>query len=245
MIQIPAEWDVIEPLIIEQYKESPQYLGILKLIADEADRTETARWELSNLLDIDAMVGAQLDLLGKIAHAPRLQDGVLLDDVAYRIVLKAAFRARTSGTPEEIIAAARSATNSSQVIYLPEYPAAYWLFTDGPIEPTQAFLESISPAGVLPMIPCLLSDTTDDLFLTTDGDTILVVGPCSAAVPFPADNVWDGGMGAVDPDSMVIAVPWPFRDGTGVGEYPSGGMGSIDPNAYTFLDGTYAEDTGG
>jgi hypothetical protein len=44
---------------------------------------------------------------------------------------------------------------------------------------------------------------------------------------------------------MVIAVPWPFRDGTGVGEYPSGGMGSIDPNAYTFLDGTYAEDTGG
>jgi len=66
-----------------------------------------------------------------------------------------------------------------------------------------------------------------------------------AAVPLPADNVWDGGMGAVDPDSMVIAVPWPFRDGTGVGEYPSGGMGSIDPNAYTFLDGTYAEDTGG
>lgn len=146
MTPIPAEWDVLEPLVLDQYKESPQYLGILKLIAAEADRIETARWELSTLLSIDAMEGAQLDLLGKIGNAPRMQDGVLLDDAAYRRVLKAAFRSRTSGTPEEVISYLQELTGGT-VTYIPEYPAGFWiLFSTGSVSPE--ILAEISPAGV-------------------------------------------------------------------------------------------------
>lgn len=245
MTPIPSAWAVLEPLIIEQYKESPQYLGILQLIAAEADRTETARWELANLLDIDAMSGVQLDLLGKIGNAPRLQAGVLLNDATYRLALKAAFQARTSGTPEEIIAAVRSATNSATVVYIPEYPAAYWLLWDGPGHLTEEFLTSISPAGVLPILPCFLSYTDGDTVELVSGGELLIIGPCESPEPPPTLDAWDGGLGAVDPDTMVFTDPQAFRDSDGIGEYPDGGLGAIDPDVFTFTDGTWADDLGG
>lgn len=245
MIPITSEWEILETLLLEQYKESPKYIGILQAVATEADRLEACLWEFIQLLDIDAMEGAQLDLLGKIAKCLRIQQGVVLDDVAYRVVLKAAFRARTSGTPEEIIAAVLDATQSTVVSYLTEYPAAYWLIFDGSVAITQDYLERISPAGVLPFQACYLRDVFEDFIVDANGDSILVVGPCVDASGYPADNVWDGQMGAIAPENMVFTDPWPFQDGTGIGEFPDGGNGAINPEDFTFLDGTYAEDTGG
>ncbi len=246
MTPIVSVWDELRDLILEQYKESGKYTGIIKAITEEADKLETARFELAKLLDIDAMIGAQLDLLGKIAVTPRLQSGVVLDDASYRLALKAAFRARYSGTPEEIISAVRSATDSTQVLYIPEYPAGFWILADGPIAIDQDFLERLSPAGVLPFLPCFLETVEDaELIVDAHGSPILIVGPCSDTVVYPEDNVWDGGLGPVDPDTMVFTEAWPFRGTNGIGEQPDGGMGEIDPHAFTFKDGTYAEDTGG
>lgn len=195
MIPIPVEWDVIEPLILEQYKESPQYLGILKLIADEADRNETARWELSNLLDIDAMEGAQLDLIGIIANNPRAPEQ---SDSEYRLAIKVALRTRSSGTPEEIIAAVKTITGASSVTFLPDYPAGFWIVPVGGDASlmTQDWLDSISPAGVRGFLPCYLSMESppsgdpEEALLFEDGDWILIEGPC----PNPAAG-WGVGWG--------------------------------------------------
>lgn len=177
MIPIPSEWDVIEPLVIEQYKESPQYLGILKLLAEEADRTETARWELSNLLDIDAMVGAQLALIGKIAHVGRAPG---MTEPEYRSAIKTQLQLRSSGTPEDVIAWVSQSIGGAPVTYLPEYPAAVWLLFSGPrLDMTQ--LVDQLPAGVSAHIGSWLAHEDDDpepypLFieLEDDGDWILI-----------------------------------------------------------------------
>lgn len=248
MIPIPSAWQVLSELVLEQYKESPKYLGTLQLFAAECDRLETARWELSRLLAIDQMEGAQLDLLGKVGNAPTRSAVGAATDADYRAVLRAAFRARISGTPEEIIEAVKSASRASSVLYIPDYPAGFWIISDGPVEITQAFLDSIAPAGVRANLPCYLSLENGDPLTLEDGDYILVRGPCPFEYPtqiFPEDRAWDGGVGAIDPGTAVFTEAWPFRDGTGVGEYPDGGSGLISPPIFTFTDGSYAEDTGG
>ena len=248
MEPITSQWAVLAGLVLEQYKESPKYLSWIQAVATEADRCETARWELSQLLDIGAMQGAQLDLLGKICGAARRQGVTLLSDAAYRPVLRIAFRSRLSGTPEEIIAAVKEATGSTHVTYLPDYPAGFWVVYDGPREITQEFLDSISPAGVRGNLPCFLSLENGDPLTLEDGEYILTKGPCPFEPPtplFPADRTWDGGVGVIDPEAAVFTEAWPFRDGDGIGEQPDGGTGEIVPDDYTFTDGSYAVDTGG
>lgn len=74
-------------------------------------------------------------------------------------------------------------------------------------------------------------------------DTSIVGGGTAqiTLIDYPADRVWFGGKGAVDPTQMTLKTAWPFKDGNGIGEYPSGGKGAIDPNDYKFRDGTYAK----
>ena len=72
----------------------------------------------------------------------------------------------------------------------------------------------------------------------------IVVGGGSVQVSlesYPTDRIWRGGRGAIDPAQYKFAQPWPFKSGTGVGEYAVGGKGAITPTNYQFRDGTYAE----
>lgn len=231
--------DTLRRLLLEQYKDKPRMEGILAQIGVEADMLDVSNHELWNLYDIDLATGAQLDILGTIANEPRKER----TDTEYRAVLKVLFRTQVSGTPEDVIRSVKEYTGSTSVVYIPEYPAAFWIIPDAP-GLTLEFLERVSPAGVGAYPACLLSLTTGELVETTAGDTILIVGPCDAGT-YPADNVWDGGLGAVNPGDMVLTDPWPFRDGSGIGEYPDGGEGTIDPELFTFIDGSFADDTGG
>lgn len=228
-------------LLEEQYKyprldgKPSNVAGVIALIASEAQLLETAFQELLPLLDVDACSGAQLDVLGRICGVARHA----LTDTQYRVAIKAAFQRNDSGTPEQIIATVKAETGSDSVLYIPEYPAGYWVAYDG-AGLTREFLERISPAGVLAMPGCFLSDAADDLIETADGSTILVVGPCEVD-PYPVDRTWNAGVGSIDKSSATFKSSWPFRDGSGIGQYPDAGAGSINNQDYTFKDGTYAE----
>lgn len=235
--------DTLRRLLIEQYKDKPRMEGILAQIGVEADMLDASNHELWNIYDLDTAIGAQLDILGTIANEARRGR----TDAEYRALLKVLFRTQVSGTPEDVIRSVKEYTGATAVTYIPEYPAAFWIIPNAP-GLTLEFLERVSPTGVGAYPACYLSLTTGELIETTDGESILVVGPCPPAPPppmFPTDNVWDGGVGAGDPATRTIPEAWPFRDGDGVGEYPDGGLGAIDPSLYTFTDGSYADDTGG
>ena len=232
---------VLYKLLLGQYQEPrtdgapPVLAGIISLLGQEGQYLETAWQELLPLLDVDQIGGVLLDTIGRIANTPRAG----LSDPDYRLALKAAFLRHDSGTPEQVMRVVKQVTQSTLVQYIPEYPAGYWIICDGH-GLTRDLLERISPAGVLAMPFCYLEDAYGNLIRTATNDPILVVGPCESQI-FPTDNVWDAGVGAVNPDDLKLTQAWPFRDGTGIGELPDGGIGPINPLAFTFTDGTFAE----
>lgn len=241
LLPIPDVNAELYTLLLEQYKYAradgaqTNVARILEMLAGEAQLLETAWQELLPLLDVDAVEGAQLDVLGAISNTPRMGR----TDPAYRLAIKAAFQRSDSGTPEQIIATVKAATSSSEVWYIPEYPAGYWIICNG-YGLTRELLERISPAGVLAMPSCYLEDARGNLIRTATGEPILVVGPCEES-PYPTDRVWDGGVGALAPGAGKLTEGWPLRDGDGVGENPDAGVGPIASEDYTFTDGTFAE----
>lgn len=238
--------EILLGMTLERYRYTQTFAKLLEQMGEEADLLQDVNRELYDLLNPDALDGQSLDMLGRVVGATRGS----LSDTPYRLRIKAALGESSSGTPEQIISAVRGytgVTNPSGIEYIPEYPAIYWIVDWDSTGVPQRLLDVVSPAGVQGLSGDFLMLTTGELLQTTQGENILIVreDPEEGGAGYPADVVWDGGMGAVDPDTLVFTEAWPFRGTTGVGEYPDGGLGAIDPDLYTFTDGTYAEDQGG
>lgn len=225
----------------EQFRDAENLNSLISFIGEETDQLLVANRELYDFYDVDAMGGVNLDILGRIVDVARNGD----TDPAYRPRIKMGLATEVNGTPNEIMAIVKGVYGGSFAEYIPEYPAGFIILTDAPGITVEA-MERISPAGVMAFPGCilLLSDG-DPLLLDATDEYILLVGPCFPTADYPPDEVWDGGVGAVNPDEFVLTQPWPFRDGDGVGTQPDGGSGQIDPILFTFTDGTYAEDLGG
>lgn len=238
--------DILLGMTLERYRYTQTFAKILEQMGEEADLLQDVNRELYDLLNPDALEGASLDMLGRVVGAVR----GTMSDTPYRARIKSILSESNSGTPEQIIATVRGYTGvstKSGIQYLPEYPAVYWIIDWQSNGVPQRLLDLVSPGGVQGLSGDFLTLTTGELLVTTEGEEILVVreDPVEGGSGYPADVTWDGGMGAIDPDTMVFTEEWPFRDGPGIGEYPDGGVGVIDPDLYTFTDGTYAEDQGG
>ena len=237
----PACVEAYPEIVHEQYKDAPNLMDLVEFLAEETDELLVANRELYDFYDVDAMGGVNLDILGRIVDVPRNGD----TDAAYRPRIKMGLATEINGTPNEIIAIVKGVYNGSFAEYVPEYPAGYFILTDAPSLSIDA-LERISPAGVMAFPGCILTlSDGDPLVLDATQEYIMLVGPCFPVAEYPPDEVWDGGVGAINPDEFVLTQPWPFRDGTGVGTQPDGGSGQIDPILFTFTDGSYAEDLGG
>lgn len=242
LLAIPDFVAKVHELILEAYKNPREdnskgnLESLLEVFASECQNLEEMWQELLVMLDMDAAVGAWLDILGRIACVAR--EG--RSDDQYRVEIKLAFTSNFSGTPDQILQYVKRVTNSDTVAFIAEYPANFWITCDGD-GLTAAMLARLAPAGVLGLPGCLLGDADDDIIVTASGEPILVVGPCPAE-KFPYDREWDAGMDVADPSTLVLSSKWPFRDGTGVAQQPDAGMDAVPPeDSYTFDDGTYAE----
>lgn len=83
-------------LLTSQYANSPKLNALLYVLLKKFDDVSQALVKMDTALDLDAAVGAQLDMLGAVVGAARLvnfqpRNGVspLLDDTTYRIYIKA------------------------------------------------------------------------------------------------------------------------------------------------------------
>jgi hypothetical protein len=100
---------------------------------------------------IDTAVGEQLDGLGEILGAERL-DGESDDDYRERLKFQIYIN-NSNGTPEEVIAVLKFLTNANTIWYNELNYAAYQMTTDGttfpdPPEQLVEAIQSVSPAGV-------------------------------------------------------------------------------------------------
>lgn len=230
--------DLLAKIVPAQYREDPIFMAIVNTIGKELDLVVQAIQEEALISDLDSCSGVLLDLWGELCCEPRGNK----NDAEYKKILKLVFQNPISGTPDEIMRELAVRHNAVSVTYSPEYPAGFWCTTTG-YDMTQDEIESYAPAGVQAIPGCILVDAYGDHILfgaMNPDDVILVVGPCPAPV-YPTDTTWDGGQGDIDPASFVFTEAWPFRDSSGLGQYPDGGTGDIDTLEHSFADETFAD----
>lgn len=101
--------------LLEQFKDKENVRKILEIYLPQIQEIEEAIFDLLFALDIDAMEGAMLDLIGQIVILPRVAG---TGDVRYRQLLKAKIGQNISeGDPERIIAIFQILTQSAYVHY--------------------------------------------------------------------------------------------------------------------------------
>lgn len=133
--------------LLHQYKGKPKIEGVLDAFSFQFDDLEDVWFELLDERSLDTSIGQQLDNLGSIVGEPR--DG--RNDTAYRRAIQVRIRINnSSGTPEDLIDIAETATIGTDVRYFEHYPASYFISTDGteiPNNIVQDFIDA-SPATV-------------------------------------------------------------------------------------------------
>ena len=169
--QITDHEDRAEARLPEQFKGKDFMVALLRAFASEVQDIEDAVFPMLSLLDIDTMIGAQLDGIGGILTEPRAG----LSDANYRIALNAkAARITASGTPEQIIERYLTLTGASAVQYTPQYPAKILLDGTGGESPDN-LLEALTLA--LPVgVGLIVSDPFELTGSTYDGDDLILTG---------------------------------------------------------------------
>lgn len=135
----------VEPLIIEQYKNSENLKGVIKAFCDELTEIDGTAIELCNFFDIVHAHGEWLDRIGEIFNVIR---EVGENDTNYRLRIELVIQAQDSGTPEFVIRKAEELSGVHNVKYLDEAPATFFVYTHAnQLRPN--VVKKLSPAGVL------------------------------------------------------------------------------------------------
>lgn len=129
-------------LIMEQWKNSSNLLGIITAALNRGNDMEDAIFEVRDLTNLDTATGINLDVLGKPWNESRENR----PDDDYRIAIKRKKLEFYSGAPEEIISILKGSYGASFVMYYPQYPGKYITVSDS--EVTQEQQDEISMAGV-------------------------------------------------------------------------------------------------
>lgn len=165
--------ETVLPKLMEQYKEgnAPKLCAFLKASGAQKDDLESAIFQVRSGFYISSAVGVQLDRLGELFNVPR---GSMNDD-EYRWALRKRAALRSFATPEDIISVLVGIYDATNVYYVPEYPAKFWVYAADLEGLTQLALDAISPAGVQAMQGALLCDVFQGSIITATGAPILVV----------------------------------------------------------------------
>lgn len=109
-----------QDLLLYQFRNSPNILKYVEIFQNQIQELELEYFSLLEALGIESATDYALDVIGK--EIGELRDG--RNDEDYRsAILTKVFINNSSGTPEDVIAAAKQITGASRVNYSAEYPA--------------------------------------------------------------------------------------------------------------------------
>lgn len=135
-----------QELLLYQFRNSPNILKYIEIFHDQIQELELEYFSMLDALGIETAVDYGLDIIGKEVGEPR--DG--RSDEDYRsAILTRVFINNSSGTPEDVIAAAKQITGATRVNYSAEYPAGIVLEVIGAEYVSKApTIKKTIPAGV-------------------------------------------------------------------------------------------------
>ena len=204
-------WDAVKELVLEQYKGSPNLVGLIRAVVEEsAQPLEDAAIDLHDALDLEKASGKWLDILGKLVCTSR-NPGESDDDYRERVIVTA--KETTAGTPDYAIKVAKILSGDTRPRYMDEAPATFMIYTGPrPKEPgsdeweqggrqlTRQQVKKMAPAGVLGLPGAAIRLADGSLLGTTDKKLILAVAP-DTTEPFEFEFDWvtaDGDLWALD-----------------------------------------------
>ena len=187
---VVSHWDeTVVVSILEQYRDSEKWKGVLKGVIDRMQVGEDAANELVTMLDfVTAMpTGYHLDWLAGLKNVKRLPGE---SDASLYARFIESLGKRNAGTPDAIIRGAAVLSGDPKPQYMDEAPATLLVYTgprpatpggseldQGGRQLTRKQVKKMAPAGVLGL-PCAALKLGDGSLLgTTDKKLILAVAP--------------------------------------------------------------------
>jgi hypothetical protein len=172
--QITDHADQAKARLTQQFRDRQRIRDLLDAFNAQTQDCEDEIFPLFQILDIDVMVGAQLDGIGEIVG--QLRNGA--SDADYRIAIRGKIVINQgSGTPDEVILGYQFYTGStlSSIDLSEEFPAGYVIYGDG-TDPSNllSLMEAVSVGGVYVGLLDLLEWEDSDGALWEDSDTIYV-----------------------------------------------------------------------
>lgn len=163
IVRIDSHWEqTVEPSILEQYRGSEKWKGVLKSVIDKIQEVENDASELSTILrfdDGDHPSGYKLDWMGSLVNVARIAGE---SDDEYFIRIKTTIGADSAGTPDYVINLAGELSRSNykvdpktgtkiydSVEYMEEVAATFFIYTPTGRQLLLRQVKSMSPAGVL------------------------------------------------------------------------------------------------
>ncbi len=166
--------------LCELFKAKPKVRAFVTALCGPAQRIEDALYQLLTERYLDAAIGVQLDVLGKIVG--QVRNG--LSDEDYKRYLRARVKVnRSSGITDHLLTIARLIVDDvdASLVFEPSYPAAGIMHVSGiPFDSAIAavlieFLRSAAADGVRIILEWSTVDPEDTFFWdTTDWDDGLV-----------------------------------------------------------------------
>lgn len=100
--------------LLEQYKNKPNLTAVIELYLDQVQDLEDAIYPMLNALNIPAMEGQMLDLIGEIVGQPR----TTTDDARYRILLYVKIHQNVSEAESERVISVMKLISESEYVHL-------------------------------------------------------------------------------------------------------------------------------
>lgn len=153
-------------------KDASNLVDMMGVVNGQVQAYEDAIFPMLQLLDIDAMSGDQLDVIGSILFVGR--NGA--SDANYRIAIRAKIQLIISnGCPDEIIDAFKALTGSTDTDLLEDDLAGYGIWGDAASYPSSTLtrLAAASVGGVyVALFTRLRQEGSADLITTEASDAI-------------------------------------------------------------------------
>lgn len=165
--------------LTDLYRTKPNVRALVETLAERFAAEDAVECELYRTQWISTATGPLLTAIGELVGEPRLGRA---DDL-YRVWIQARVRInRTQGTiPDSYHLIRLVAGKDAQIIYTPEYPAAYVLEVNGgtPVDPNEMYklLDAVRPAGVGMSLIYTPYEDPATLFTLADADVLITDDP--------------------------------------------------------------------
>jgi hypothetical protein len=120
-VKITNHVEQAKALLLYQFRNSPNIQKVVEIFHTQIQEVENEYFTLLESLGIDTAFGYALDVIGK--EVQEFRQGRNDEDYRSAIITKI-FINNSSGTPEEVLAAAKQITGATTIKYSEQYPAA-------------------------------------------------------------------------------------------------------------------------